>query len=164
MWVYTVVLQGHAADDKRTMRFRLIANHATLDLAVADTATIKAALAALTKAFIAKEALSYTISEDNQVVADESADCFEELAISAYLNDQDVAQKLTVLAVPAPEDAVFMSDNQTLDTSNALVRAYVDAIEATVEVSDGEALVSDGRTNGAINKGWKRSRAKSFKA
>jgi hypothetical protein len=163
-WVYTVILQGHAADDKRTMRFPLATDHATLDLAVADAAAIKTDLVALTKAFVAKESLSYVISEDDQVVADESADCFEELAVSCYMNLTTVKEKLTIMAVPAPEDAVFMSDNQTLDTSNALVRAYIDEIEDRVLVSDGERLQTDGRTNGAINKGWKRSRAKNFKS
>lgn len=162
-WVYVVRLQGHAAGDKRTLRFPLATDHATVELAETDAGVIKTALAALTKAFISKEYLTYSIFEDNQTVADASADCFEELAVSCYLNLTTEQEKLHTVSVPAPEDSVFMSDNQTLDTSDALVRAYIDAIESVAEVSDGESLVTDGRSNGAIKNGWKRSRAKNFR-
>lgn len=162
-WIYVVTLQGHTAKDRRTLRFPLSTDHATVELAETDAAAIKTALAALTKAFIRKEYLTYSISEDDQTVADASADCFEELAVSCYLNAQTAQEKLHTIAVPAPEDSVFLSDNQTLDPANALVGAYIDAIEAYVEVSDEEVLVSDGRTNGAIKAGWKRSRARNFR-
>jgi hypothetical protein len=135
----------------------------TVENALVDAAAIKSALAALTKGFIRSEKLIYAISEDNQTVADASADLFEELAVSCYLNLQTEQEKLHTISVPAPEDSVFMSDNQTLDTADALVRAYIDEIEDKVEVSDEEALQTDGRTNGAIKAGWKRSRAKNFR-
>jgi hypothetical protein len=162
MWIYKVVLQGYASKDKRTMTFPLITDHATLELAQIDAGNIKSALAALTKANISKETLVYEISTDNQLPADESADCFEEVAISAYLNVQTVAEKLVTLSCPAPEDSIFQEDRVTMDAGNALAQAYVQAIGDLVKVSDNEQLQPDGRANGAIKGGWLRSKAKSF--
>lgn len=161
-WVYTVTLQGFGSKDKRTIRFPLVTDHATVELAEIDAGNIKTALAAITKAFISKEYLTYNIAEDNQRPTDPSADTYEEAAVVCHLNLQTEVEKLHIVPVPAPEDSIFLDDGQTLDPADALVQAYIAQIAALVEVSDEESLQPDGRTNGAVKSGYLRSKARNF--
>lgn len=163
IWTYKITWQGAGALDSRTQSFDL-GDHTTVELAEAAAGAIKSALVAASKAYVSRETLTATISEDNQVPTDKSADTYEELAMACYLNPVTEKQKLFVLSVVAPEDSMFLPGGQTLDVTNSLARAVADAVEANAYVSDGEQLQSDGRTNGAIESGWLRSKAKSFKA
>ena len=156
----TITLQGHTAKDKTTLVFD-IGSPADHTAATSAINQIRGALVDITKAFVSKVSLTEVLEEDGQRPADTSADCFEEAAVSTYLNDALDAEKLHVIRIPAPIEALFLSDASTVDTSNALLVQYVQQLSQHSFVSDGEVIntaIDDG-----IKYGYKRSRSRKFK-
>jgi len=163
-WFYTIGLRGHGTHDKTTLTFELDAPEAgAIGYASAITAAgqIKGALVDITDAFVTKETVSEVIFEDNQRPADD-VDCYEEAALVCYLNAPTDAEKLHVLRVPAPIDAMFMADGETVDTSNALVLQFVQQVGDHAFVSDHEQIDYSAGNDGGLKKGYKRTRAKRF--
>lgn len=156
----SITLQGHAAKDRTTLNFDIGSpvDHAAAQSAVTQ---IVGALDDVTKANFKGVYLTEIISEDGTRPADASADTFEECAIATYLNQALEQEKLHTVRIPAPIDAMFLSDAQTLDTGNALVVQYVQQLAQHCFVSDGEQI-NDAIDDG-MKYGYKRSRAKKFK-
>lgn len=159
MFVANVIYQGNIAKDRSPGKFILsAANYAD---ASTELGLILAALANVTKAVIKKVSLSEVVSEDGSLPADQSADTFEVAQVSTYLNIPANAEKLHTISIPAPVGALFLTDGSTLDTTNAALIAYIDALSQYTEVSDGETIVTT-TTNG-IKSGYKITKARSFK-
>lgn len=158
-YIYRITLQGHTADDKTTLSFDI---GEPLDHVAALNAAnqIRGALVALTKANVAKETLTDILSEDGTRPADTSADTFEEAVVLTFLNEALEAEKLWPARIPAPIEALFLSDAQTVDTSNALLIQYIQQLAQHAFVSDGEQI-NDALQNG-IDSGYKRSRPRKF--
>lgn len=158
-YIYRITLQGHTAKDKTTIAFDI---GTPVDHVAAQSAAtqLRGALVDITKANVAKETLTEILYEDGTRPADASADTFEEAVCLTYLNQALEAEKLFPLRVPAPIEALFLSDAQTLDTSNALLIQYVQQVAQHAFVSDNEQI-NDGIDNG-IKSGYKRSRPRKF--
>ena len=158
-YFYSIVLQGNAASDRTTLIFDLgePADHAA---ATSAANQIRGSLVDVTKAFVASERLTEVLSEDGQRPTDVSADTFEEAAVMTYLNQATEKEKLYTLRIPAPIEALFLSDKQTVNTANSLLIQYVQQVAQHAYVSDGEQI-NDGIDNG-IKFGYKRSRARRF--
>jgi LPS O-antigen subunit length determinant protein (WzzB/FepE family) len=159
-YLVTISLQGHSASDKTTLNLDIgePADHLAAQSAVTQ---IVGALDDVTKATIRKVMLTEIISEDGTRPVDTSADTFEECAIATYLNDALDQEKLHTVRIPAPIDAMFLNDAQTLDTANALVIQYVQQLSQHAFVSDGEQI-NDAIDDG-IKYGYKRSKARNFR-
>lgn len=154
-----ITLQGHTAKDRTTLVFNIgePADHAAAQSAINQ---IRGALVDITKAFVAKIVLSEVLESDGQRPADTSADCFEEAAVSTYLNDALDAEKLHTIRVPAPIEALFLSDASTVNTANALLIQYVQQVSQHSFVSDGEKINT--AIDNGIKQGYKRSRSRKF--
>ena len=121
---------------------------------------IRGALVDITDAFVARETLSLTISEDNQVPP--SADVTDFAHVACHLNAPTEAQKLHVLKIPAPIDGLFQPGGVVVDITNALLQQYVQQVSQHAFVSDGEQIDTASGTAG-INSGWWFSKKKSSK-
>ena len=164
MWFYVVSLRGHGQNDKTSLTFQLDTTAVPLaDYASARAAanSIRGSLVDITNAFITKEQVTEVFFEDNQRPAD-NVDVFEEAALVCYLNAPDEAEKLHVLRVPAPIDAMFLVDGETVNQSNALVLQFIQQVGDHAYVSDGEQIDYSAGNNGGLKKGYKRTRAKRF--
>jgi hypothetical protein len=160
-YLYRITLQGHSASDKTTLSFDI--GEPVDHLAALNAANqIRGALVDVTKANVSKETLTDILSEDGTRPADSSADTFEEAVVLTYLNQALEAEKLWPGRIPAPIDALFLSDAQTLDTGNALLIQLVQQIAQHAFVSDGEQI-NDALDNG-IKSGYKRSRPRKLKS
>lgn len=158
MYEYRISFQGNGQKDRTTIRFTL---HNVADEAEALVAAqgIKNAIIPLTDAFISKESVTNVFFEDGQRPPD-GADCYEECAVSCYINQPTDAIKLTTVRIPAPVDSLFKADKETLDESNADLIQYIGALALYVEVSDGEQIVTT--LDNGIADGYKRTKAKRF--
>lgn len=156
----TITLQGHTEKDKTTMTFDL-GSPADHDDALDALDQIRGSLVDITKAYLRRIVLSEVVFDDNQRPSDTSADTFEEAAVSTYLNVSTDAEKLHTLRVPAPIEALFLSDASTVNPSNALLIQYVQQVAQHSFVSDGETIKTS--NNNGIKGGSKRSRARNFK-
>lgn len=166
MWFYKIGLRGHGEKDKTSLVFQLDTSGAPLlgwTEAKLAANSIRGALVDITEAFITSESVTEVYFEDNQRPA-AGVDCFEEAALVVYLNEPTDAEKLHVLRVPAPKANIFMVDGETVDTSNAQVKQYIQQIQQGAWVSDEEKIVVDAANNDGFKKGYKRTRAKSFRA
>lgn len=158
-YIYKITLQGHTKDDKTTLTFD-IGEPVDHVAALAAANQIRGALVDVTKANVARETLTDVIYEDGTRPADTSADTFEEGVVLTFLNQALEAEKLWPLRIPAPIEALFLSDAQTVDTSNALLIQLVQQVGQHAYVSDGEQI-NTALQNG-INYGYKRSRPRKF--
>lgn len=155
---YRVILQGSRPDDKTALTYSLGDFDPVVWADVLNAANqIRGALVAITDANVAGEYITGVVSEDNQLPAD--ADTTDELVIVTHLNAPATAEKLHVLRVPAPADAVWNPDLQTLDMTNADVVQYVQQVSQHAEVSDGETINTSSGIDG-MKRGYFRSRAK----
>jgi len=130
----------------------------------ADTTGMAAAMAALNA--IAAELVDVTSSNIEQIVLSSwddtnavgtlpaEAQNDEEAVISVHLTASPNPEKLGILRIPAPVDGIFLTDKHTLDTSNAPLIAYVAAVAANAQVSDGETIVV-ARENGIKRGSWR---------
>lgn len=155
-----LLLQGSTQKDRTTLSFDLDPLVTTLPLAETAIGNIATALAAATKATIKKQWLTYVVDEDDTIPADQSADCFEEAAISVWLNPEGQAEKLHTLRLPAAIDAVYLSDFMTVDVTNQAVVDFVTAIAQNAEVSDEEEVDITHTT--VAKHGRKRVKARTF--
>lgn len=162
MWFYSITLRGHGSRDKTTLRFQLD----TVALPLADyvaarsaATQIRGALVDVTDAFVVKEQVTDVFFEDNQRPPD-NVDVYEEAAISCYLNPPTEAEKLHTLRIPAPIDALFLSDGETVDVANSLLIQYVQQIAQHAYVSDEEQI--DTTADNGIKYGYKRTKARRF--
>jgi len=153
-----IVLQGHTKKDVTTLNYTLAS--AAYAGALIDLDSIRGSLVDITKAFVKEVSLTEVIETDGTFPADSSADTFEEAAVSTYLNDPADAEKLHTVRVPAPIDALFLSDNSTVQTSNALLIQYIQQLNEHATLSDGEVI--NVTTDNGIKSGYKRSRARRF--
>ena len=162
-WFYTVNLRGHGQRDKTSMTFQLDTVATPLaDYVGARTAAtqIRGALVDITDAFVTKETVSEVFFEDNQRPPD-NVDVYEEAAVACYLNDPTEAEKLHTIRIPAPVDALFTVDGETVDVSNAQLIQYVQQLQQHAYVSD-EEQINVSADNG-IKYGYKRTKAKRFR-
>lgn len=159
MYIYRIGLQGNGQKDRTTLAFTL---HDVADESEALTAAlgIKNGLVPLTDANVSYESVTNVFFEDGTRPAD-GADCYEEAAISCYINDPADAIKLHTIRIPAPIDSLFKADKSTVDTANTDLLTYVAALALYAEVSDGEQIVTT--EDGGIADGYKRTKAKKFK-
>jgi len=130
------------------------------DLAMTALAALVVSLEAVTDANVYKQTLTRVVG--GSTALPEDADITDELAVIAFLTDDDVAPEYHTLRVPAPIDAVWESDGITLDKTNAGVIAYVaefDQDDVGFQVSDHE-YIETANANG-IKRGFWRSKAKS---
>jgi len=164
MWFYRITLRGYAEKDKTSLTFQLdtsdapLLGHVEAKLAANS---IRGSLVDITDAFVVSESVTEVYFEDNQRPP-EGVKAFEEAALIVYLNDPATAEKLHTLRVPAPIPAMFEVDGQTVDTSNALVKQFIQQVSQGAWVSDGEQIVVDAANNDGFKKGYKRSKAKRF--
>ena len=156
----SIQLQGHTQKDKTTLVFDIgdPLDHTAAQLAINQ---IRGALVDVTKAFVAKVSLTEVLEDDGQRPADASADCFEEAAVSTYLNDALDAEKLHTVRIPAPIEALFLNDASTVDTANALLIQYIQQVAQHAFVSDNEQINT--AIDNGIKEGYKRSRSRKFK-
>lgn len=162
MWFYSITLRGYGARDKTTLRFQLDtdANPLPDHIAARDAANqIRGSLVDVTDAFVVQEKVTDIFFEDNQRPPD-NVDVYEEAAISVYLNPPTEAEKLHTLRIPAPIDALFLSDGETVDTANGLLIQYVQQIAQHAYVSDEEKI--DTTADNGIKYGYKRTKARRF--
>ena len=162
MWFYSITLRGYGARDKTTLTFQLdtigdpLADHVAAQNAAAQ---IRGALLDVTDALPVQEKLTDLFFEDNtRPPAD--VDVYEEAAISCYLNPPNAAEKLHTLRIPAPIDALFMADGETVDASNSLLIQYVQQVAQHAYVSDEEKI--DTTADNGIKYGYKRTKARRF--
>lgn len=120
-------------------------------------ANLKAALLAVTDGNITKETLTAVEGGTSTLPATSEHGVEEEIVISAYLSGAAEIPKYATLRIPAPEDDLFAT-LVDVDLAAADLVAYVAAIAANAEVSDGE-VVNTTVTNGIADAYW-RSRAK----
>ena len=162
MWLYSITLRGHGARDKTTLNFQLDTAAAPLaDHTAARNAAnqIRGALVDITDAFVVQEKVTDLFFEDNQRPPD-NVDVYEEAAISCYLNPPTEAEKLHTLRIPAPIDALFLTDGETVDVTNALLIQYVQQVAQHAFVSDEEQI--DTTADNGIKYGYKRTKARRF--
>ena len=159
MYQYAVTLQGHTPSDRSTMRFDL---GTPTDYAAALNAAnqIRGALVDITGAFVAKEVISVTVSEDGTRPA-EGVNTFEEAAVQVYLNDPADAVKLATIRIPAAVPGIYLVDGETVDIGDADLIQYVEQLSQHAFVSDGEQIVTT--VQDGIASGFKRTRSKRFK-
>jgi hypothetical protein len=159
-YLYRITLQGHTQDDRTTLSID-IGEPADHIAALAAATQLRGALVDVTKANVARETLTEILYEDGTRPADTSADTFEEAVVLTFLNQALEAEKLWPLRIPAPIEALFLTDAQTVDTSNALLIQLVQQFAQHAFVSDGEQI-NDALQDG-IQSGYKRSRPRKFK-
>lgn len=87
------------------------------------------------------------------------AEIAEEAAIAVHLEAAPAPEKLAIIRVPAPVDALFLTDGVTVDTNNADLQAYTTVLQTGVYISDGESIASRGAAG--MKNGWHRTRARS---
>lgn len=159
IYTYSLKLQGHAKDDKPSLKF--IIDGADEAAALASALDIRTAYAAISTLNVRGESLSREITPTNDArPSDPAADGFEEARVSVYLDA--TGDKLHTLRIPGAIPALYLPDGQTVDSDNPLLEAYVNELSLNALVSDGESInttITDG-----IKEGWKGSRAKTFKS
>ena len=146
---------------KTTMNFRIPAGGGTQaeDDAAArvSMAAVKAALLNVTDANISAERLISVEGGTTTLPATSEHGVEEEIALSVYLTGAAELPKYAQVRIPAPEDDLF-SALVEVDRDAADLVAYVAALAANTEVSDGEQIntaVTDG-----IAAAWWRSKSK----
>lgn len=155
-----ITLQGHTQGDRTTLTYDLGDLPLPVD-ALAAMTVVRNTLAAVTNAVVRAVTVTQIVHEDGSRPADQSADTFEEAAIVTYLNEDTEPEKLHVVRIPAPVVGLFQSDHQTVNTGNAQLLAYIDALGDHVLVSDGESIQTS--NNDGVKYGYKRSRARRFR-
>lgn len=117
---------------------------------------IRGALADITDANIAEEALRHAISEDTQLPA--NADVFEEALVTVHLNPPASVEKVHNLRIPAPVIDLFQDTTgnarDVVDPTNALLQQFVQQVAQHAYVSDGER-VDTTHPNGGIKQGFR---------
>ena len=124
---------------------------------MADAQAIRDALVVITTANVFSHRLSFTNDALEDATLPAEAEVPEEAAVAVHLAAAPDPEKLAYIRVPAPVDALFLADGQTVDTNNVDLQAYVAALP---EISDGEPIVT-ARGSGGIKKGHLRFRARS---
>ena len=160
MYQFVISLQGAAEKDRTTLRYDLPASITDEAAAMTAASTIHGALIPLTDANVSQQALINVFDTDGQRAPDGS-DCYEEAAISVYLNPDTDAIKLHTLRIPAPIDSLFQLDGSTVDTANPDLIMYIAVLATNATVSDNETIKTTS-THG-IAGGYKRTKAKRFK-
>jgi hypothetical protein len=136
------------------------ADIATEYLAARSAATqVRGALVDITTAFVAKERLSLRLSDDNQVPGVGVADITDEAFVLTHLAPPTEARKVHGIRIPAPINAMFLTDGVTVNIVNALLKQYVQQLSQHTLVSDGEKINLNTGADG-IDSGYWRSRAK----
>jgi len=154
----TLVDQGKG---KSTLRYDLTAADAAA--AAVDTATILAALAAVTDAGIQ----SYTLGEvyKDSAVNSGSGQVENLAVITAKIDDADL--KYAIVRIPAPKDGLFQAASgggyDLVDPADADLVAYLQVWQTGNEalLSDGESLVSPGTAGNVVGKRAHRASKKS---
>ena len=125
------------------------------DEAYAANLALQVALEAVTDANVYSKSLTWLGPGTTALPAD--ADISDELAIVTFLTAEAAVPKYATLRVPAPIEAVWESDNITLDETNQAVIDFVAEVADGFVVSDGETIVT-ANSNG-ISHGYWRSKA-----
>jgi hypothetical protein len=121
-----------------------------------DLAAIAAELAPLTTANIYSFKLSVTDDSLEDATLPVEAEIAEEAYVSVHLAAEPLPEKFGGIRIPAPVDALFLADGETVDTNNADLQAYVAVLP---EISDGELIVT-ARGAGGVDRGYLRFRSR----
>lgn len=150
------IFQGAAEKDRTEIRFELS------DAAYADAAAAVGQLytdfGLVSDAVIRSYGLREVIGETGNRPAF-GVNASDEAIVSVYL-DAD-GKKIHTMRVPAPKEAVFQPDAQTVDTTNADLIGLVATMAANVLLSDNESINTT-TTNG-LKSGYRRTRKKLYK-
>lgn len=157
-YAYKISLQGATQNNRTSLNFTL--NEIDFVTAAGVANQIRGALVAITGAFIRKETLSETLSEDNQL-APAGVDCQDRLRVSCHLNAPTELEKLHTLTIPAPVAGILDASGEEADLTNAALQQYVQQISQHALVSDGESIDTSTGTAG-MKDSWMISSPKSY--
>jgi hypothetical protein len=139
--------------NKSTLRYELTAE--TFADATTDTATILAALNAVTDAVIVSYHLGEVFEEDAVSYAAEGVQVENVASIVARISTGDSLEKWTTIRIPAPNIGIFQAATGKLsnqvDAADAALITYLETWESGGEatISDGEVL-ADASTSGNV--------------
>ena len=161
-WKYKVTLVG-SNSLRTTLIYNFHSDEALLADALAAIVTasglVATELGQLSDANIYNEDITYLVGGSSTLPAD--ADISDEAVVMCYLTGAGVIPKYHPIRIPAPVSGLFESDLLTVDETNADLITYVGLLEASWQVSDGEAI--DTEVDNGIASGWWRSVKKSGK-
>ena len=136
-YTYRIELQGATNNNRTSLSFGI--NEIDFVTASGVANQIRGALVDVTDAFVRKEVLSETLSEDNQL-APAGTDVQDRLRVACHLNAPTETEKLWTATIPAPASAIMDASGEEGDLSNGLLQQYILQLSEHALVSDGESI------------------------
>jgi hypothetical protein len=133
--------------NKSTLRYKLTEAAVPAD-AIADAATIVAALNAVTDGVVLSYTVGEAFEEDSSFFAAEGVQVENVALITAKIDNAEL--KYTTLKIPAPNIGIFVAatgpNSNVVDAADSTLQTYLAcfATSGIATVSDGEALESPG--------------------